>query len=263
MSTSPEPAASLKIGHQNEKPKEVHLLELAGHLRESRPALGQELEHFALRIRPKDQERAQRLTQAAEELGRIVAVIEQSPDKRKHGRAIAARHRPEDLQIPFLVHQPQHATHLDDLDLAAERQHLIQKRERVADTSIRAARDRHQRGFLGRDLLPTHYFPKSADDLGDRHAPEVEPLAARKHRSGRVPNPVRLCRGEHEDHARRWFLEDLQKRVPRLAREHVRLVDDVHLVAVLVGRCVHGALPKVACIVDPAVGRGVDLDDIE
>ena len=40
-----------------------------------------------------------------------------------------------------------------------------------------------------------------------------------------------LSRGEHEDCVWRWLLECLQERVPSGLGEHVRLVEDVHLVA--------------------------------
>src|SRR5262249_47218360 len=46
-------------------------------------------------------------------------------------------------------------------------------------------------------------------------------------------------------------------------REHVRFVDDVDLVAVVARWRVHGALAELARIVHAAVGRGVDLDDVE
>jgi len=43
----------------------------------------------------------------------------------------------------------------------------------------------------------------------------------------------------------------------------VRFVDDVNLVAMLVGRRVHGALAQIARVIDAAIGCGIELDDIE
>ena len=74
---------------------------------------------------------------------------------------------------------------------------------------------------------------------------------------------VRLGGREREHHTRRRFLEDLEQRVPRFARQHVRFVDDVDLVAVLTRRCVHGAFAEFPGIIDAAIGRRVDLDDVE
>ena len=70
-----------------------------------------------------------------------------------------------------------------------------------------------------------------ADDLGElleRRALEVEALAAVDDRRHHL---VRLGRGEHEDGVRGRLLERLQERVPGLAGEHVRLVEDVDLPA--------------------------------
>ena len=43
----------------------------------------------------------------------------------------------------------------------------------------------------------------------------------------------------------------------------MRLVDDVHLVALVSGGRVHRAFAKVACVVDAAVGGRIDLHDVE
>ena len=73
---------------------------------------------------------------------------------------------------------------------------------------------------------------------------------------------VRLGGGQHEPHARRRFLEDLQQGVERLAGEPLRLVDDVDLLAALHGRGGR-LLPQLARVLDAAVAGGVDLDDVQ
>ena len=96
-------------------------------------------------------------------------------------------------------------------------------------------------------------------DLLDRRAAEVEAVAAvddrRQHLLG-------LGRREHEDRVRRRLLERLQERVPGLLGEHVRLVEDVDLVAPG-DRRVGDLLAQVADVVDRVVGRGVHLDHVE
>ncbi len=74
---------------------------------------------------------------------------------------------------------------------------------------------------------------------------------------------LRIGRGEHEHDVRGRFLERLQQRVRRRGREHVHLVDDVHLAP---ARCsepeVH-ALDELAHRVDAVVRRRVELDEVE
>jgi hypothetical protein len=72
-----------------------------------------------------------------------------------------------------------------------------------------------------------------------------------------------FCGSVVEHDARRRLLEDLEQRIPRLAREHVRLVDDVDLVVIVARRCVHRSLAQFARVIDAAVRRRVDLDDVE
>ena len=93
----------------------------------------------------------------------------------------------------------------------------------------------------------------------EREATEVEALAAPHDRGGHL---VRLGGRQHESHAGRRLLEELQQRVERLARQALRLVDDVDLLA---ARHRRGGrlLAQVAGVVDPAVRGGVDLDDVD
>ncbi len=87
--------------------------------------------------------------------------------------------------------------------------------------------------------------------------------SAAQHRRGGLRDLLRLRGGEHEHDARRRLLEDLEQRIPRLAREHVRFVHDVHLVAGVAVRRVHRALAQLTRVVHAAVRRGIDLDDVE
>jgi hypothetical protein len=69
-------------------------------------------------------------------------------------------------------------------------------------------------------------------DRLDRDAAEVEPLAAPDDRGRHL---VRLGGREDEPDADRRLLEHLQQRVERLARQPLRLVDDVDLLAAWTG----------------------------
>ena len=92
-----------------------------------------------------------------------------------------------------------------------------------------------------------------------REPPEVEPLAPADDRGRHL---VRLGGGQHEPHAGRRLLEDLQQRVERLAGQALRLVDDVDLLATLHRRGGR-LLAQLAGVLDPAVAGRVDLDDVE
>ena len=92
---------------------------------------------------------------------------------------------------------------------------------------------------------------------------EVEPLTAR-HDGGRPAlDLLRFRGGEGEDDPRRRLLQDLEERVPRVAREHVRLVEDVDLVAVLARGRVRGPAPQVARVLDAAMAGRIDLHHVE
>ena len=73
---------------------------------------------------------------------------------------------------------------------------------------------------------------------------------------------VRLGGGEDEDQEVRRFLDELEQRVERRRRDHVRLVDDVDLEAVA-DRGEERPLAQVAGVVDAVVAGGVDLDDVD
>ena len=96
-------------------------------------------------------------------------------------------------------------------------------------------------------------------DLGDGQAPDVEALEARQDRRREAR---RLGRGEHEHDEVGRLLERLEQRVPGVAGDLVRLVEDVDLAPELAGR-VRQPLAQVPDGVDAAVARGVDLDEVE
>ena len=103
------------------------------------------------------------------------------------------------------------------------------------------------------------------------HRRQVVGQLARRHQPERVvvhPAPdrgddlLRLGGREDELHVRRRLLDDLEQRVRRVGREHVRLVDDVDLVP-RGRRSEERAFAQVTGVVDQAVGGGVELDDVQ
>src|SRR5579863_2298807 len=87
---------------------------------------------------------------------------------------------------------------------------------------------------------------------------ELEMLSAA---SQRWKNLLWVCCGEDEDHVLWRLFERLQQRVRCRRREHVDLVDDVHLPA---SRCrERGAGDEVAHRLDTIVGYCIEFVDVE
>ena len=81
----------------------------------------------------------------------------------------------------------------------------------------------------------------------------------RQHRDGEL---LRIGRREQELHVGRRLLERLQQCVEALLREHVHLVDEVHLVAAAGGRELD-VVHQLARLVDLRARRRVHLDEID
>ena len=143
--------------------------------------------------------------------------------------------------------------------LAAEDDHLIEERLRVAHAAVGLARDREERRIVGRDALVGDDALQACDQLGDRDALELVTLAAR---DDRLRQLVDLGRREDELHVLRRLLERLQQRVEGRRRQHVHLVDDVDLEARRRGT-VADVLVQIADVLDAGVGGAVDLHDVE
>ena len=92
-------------------------------------------------------------------------------------------------------------------------------------------------------------------DVPCRYAFEIVALTARLYRRGHF---VYLRRREYEHDAFWRLLERFQKRIERLRRQHVHLVDDVDLVFA-VGRHELHRLSEAAYLVDAAVRRRIDF----
>ncbi len=127
------------------------------------------------------------------------------------------------------VGNTEHSEHVVGGDLlAAVGDELVERAERVAEAAGRAAGDGRDGAVVRRDPLGVGNAPDHRGDLLEAGALEVEALTAVGDRGHDL---VRLGRAEHEGRVRRRLLERLQERVPGLAREHVRLVEDVDLPA--------------------------------
>src|SRR5437667_1143277 len=140
-----------------------------------------------------------------------------------------------------------------------ERGDHVEDALRVAQRALRVPSDRLERGRLACQALLLADLRELSDDALVRDPPKVEALRAGH--DGRW-DLSRFGRRQHEDDVRRRLLERLEQRVEGLARELVRLVDDVDLVLTLRRREAH-LVAQIAHLIDTAIGCGVDLDEIE
>ncbi len=263
LGAAPEAPGGLEVRHRHEQPQQVHLLEAPGHGEEPGPRVARDL-HVGLGIHPQREEHAQPVRESVHELHRVVAGVQELLDVGEHGGPIALRHPLEESQVSVLVHQSEHAADVRSVDpVAREGEHLVEQGQRVPHPALGPAGDRQQRALAGVDPLPLEDRLEASEDVLDGDPPEVEALAPRQHGGRRLLDALRLGGREGEDHPRGRLLEDLEERVPRLPGEHVRLVDDVDLVAPLLRGSVHGPLAQIPRVVDPAVAGGVDLHHVQ
>ena len=136
---------------------------------------------------------------------------------------------------------------------------LVEDRQRVAHRAAARADDEREHGRLDVDALGRAGLLEQAAQRRRRDEPERVVVGARPDRRQHL---VGLRRREDEDEELRRLLDHLQQGVEALRGDHVRLVDDVDLVAA-VHRREERALPQVAGVVDTTVAGGVDLDDVE
>ena len=189
------------------------------------------------------------------ESGRQYAVEEQQ----RFG--IVARHQCVDGgEIGVVVEYVERASHLTVRErLAAERNCLVEHRQRIAHTAISLLSDQVERlVVVGYALLCGDIF-EVADAILDADTVEVEDLAARQDRG----NDLMLlgCR-QDENRVCGWLFESLQEGVERCCRQHMHLIDDVYAVATHLGRDTH-LIGQRADILDRVVRCGVKFVDIE
>ncbi|APH02384.1 hypothetical protein ASJ30_13305 [Janibacter indicus] len=143
--------------------------------------------------------------------------------------------------------------------LVAAGDELVEDRERVAHRPTAGPHDEGEHARLDLHTLGVAELLHVVLQPCRRH--EAEGVVVGPRTDG--PDDLfGLGRGEDELHVLGRLLDDLEQGVEALRRHHVRLVDDVDLVAAL-RRTEGGPLAQVAGVVDTAVARRVDLDDVD
>ena len=192
-----------------------------------------------------------------------LAVVRRELVDRRDGFKQAARvavrkalDEPHDL-LP--VHRAEHRARVGlGHAAAAEGEHLVEQRERVAQAPVGRAREQRDRRRLERDALGAEDMLQPRRDQRRRQALQVELQAARQHRHRQF---LRIGGREQELDVRRRFFERLQQRIEGMSRQHVHFVDQVHLEPAPRRQVLH-VLEEFARVVDLGARRGVDLDQV-
>jgi hypothetical protein len=167
--------------------------------------------------------------EVAEEALDVAAGLGQPGGGVERGSRVALRDRVDGADQEVRICRAQHGQHVLECDRRARvGDELLQGPERVAEGAGGGPGDQRARLVGNLKALRVGHPPQHGGDLAHGGAPEVEPVAAVHDRGQDL---VRLGRGEDEDRVRRRLLERLEERVPGRRREHVRLVEDVDLVA--------------------------------
>ena len=209
--------------------------------------------------RRNDEELAEVGDQVASESGRVVAgTRDRGTDPQRLG-AVAGRDRLRRPEDQLGVGDAEHGQDVLGRDLvAAVGDELVERAEGVAEAAVGRPGDRSDGPVVDPDRLGRGRTPEDDRDLVRGGPAEVEALAAIDDRRHHL---VGLGGREDEDGVRRRLLERLQEGVPRLAGEHVSLVEDVDLPGPL-RRRVADPLAEIADVVDRAVRGGVHLDHV-
>ena len=249
-----------RVGEDVDRADERDLAEPSGLIGEPALVLGDEEEVIGDLAEGADHEQ---LAEVGDQIGResrrVTAAAGKGGDDLQRGAPVLGRDRVGGAEEQLGIGDAEHCEHVVGRDLvAAVGDELIEGPERVAEAAVGGAGDRPHRPVGEGDRLRAGHPAQDDRDVLRRGAGEVEALAAIDDRRHHL---VGLGGRQHENGVRRRLLERLQERVPGLAGEHVRLVEDVDLP--LAGRRrVADPLAQLADVVDGAVRGGVHLDHV-
>ena len=197
--------------------------------------------------------------QALQHRGGLAPAIHQLTAGFNHAKGIGRRQSGGEVQQFLLRYRPQQVPDRGCFDRCRQQAELIEQAFGIPQAPL-GPLCHHLQSLLadGNSFLLSDESQVIGDG-GLGNAAEVEALAARKNRG---KYPLRVGGGQHEHHPGRWLLQGLEQGIEGGGREHVALVDHIHLPARL-HRGEAGAFDQLADVVDAGVGGGVDLDHIE
>ena len=181
-------------------------------------------------------------------------------EKQQSVRIVSGQDLFGDRKIGIVIEHVERRGHLGDRQiLPAERNHLVEHRQRVAHSAVGLAGDQVQRlVVVGHSFLRSDVFEVLHAVL-DANPVEIVNLTARQDRRNDL---VLFGRSQDKHGMCGRLFERFQKRVERLHRQHVHLVDDIDAVTTDLRRNTH-LVGQVADIVHRVVRRGVQFVDIE
>ncbi len=204
--------------------------------------------------------RASEPSDVAKQLARIGAGVEGRCSGAERSRCVSpGQRRDQRVQRGWIGQSQRPPRDSDRHRPLARTERLLEQYQRVSQAALRRRRKEGDRVGVDVVVLLPGDIGEQLLDRRHGHTPEVEALYPRAHG---LRNFVRLRGGKHEQHVRRRFLERLEKCVPRVRGEHVRLVDDVDLAAQHRRQVAH-LVAQVAHLVDATVARRIDLEDVD
>ena len=153
---------------------------------------------------------------------------------------------------------------LDDIDEGRSQvrgltrcRHLVKRAQSITGRSASLAHGNAQGIVVKVEVGVVAHIAQELLDGGRTKQAELEVLGAASNGRGDL---LRISGGQDVYDVRRGLLECLEQRVGCRVRQHVDLVDDVHLVST--GRSEGGVADEIAHRVDPIVGGRIEFDDI-
>ena len=208
-----------------------------------------------------DHQVAQPAEQVLGEAARVLAGLDDPVDHPEDRRAVTGGERVDDVveqALGGVAEQPGRECVGDALGPGAAHE-LVEHGEGVAGRAAAGADHERQRGRLDGDAFLLAELGEVGRQQPRRDQPERVVVGARADRRQHL---VGLGGGEDEPQMRRRLLDELEQGVEALRGDHVGLVDDVDLVFAADGR-EERLLAQVTRVVDAAVRRRVDLDDVD
>ena len=142
--------------------------------------------------------------------------------------------------------------------VATRSNRLIENGKGVTHRAVSRLGQQCQRVLVGCDFFLINQGSQLSENVFEAHGAETEVLATR---ADRLRDIFRLCRGQHENHVARRFLQRLQQCIESRIGNLVGFVEDVDLETIS-RRTVTGCLAQLAYFIDTAVCGSINLNHI-
>src|SRR3972149_6632189 len=138
-------------------------------------------------------------------------------------------------------------------------QNLLQQSFRISETASRCLGDLFQILVVDLCLFSLHNLLELLHNQSDRGPFKSKPLATG---ANRFQKPMGFSRCQNKNRVGRRLLQSLEKGVGGIRCQHVGFVNDIDLVPAD-GRGEPNLFPERADILNPPIGSGIDLDQVQ